>query len=225
MPDDLPDLLFLGDSHSLALEEGARALGLRTESVSFGGSAWADGKFGWGDDGFNPRGSVQGRRALNALRERFGVKNVFGLGIPVVTTAGFHLGRLLRPFDWFGHRAMGANSAEPESGLVVSDAMLGEYISHFRGPHIRLLKKLSREAKVVAIAPPEINREQNFWPLREKVIGQMRGAGIDVFDPFETLFEKGEVLAQHLIAEDGAHATAEYGQMVMNALRESGWPD
>lgn len=219
----LPDLLFFGDSHTIALEEGAQALGLNTASLNFGGSAWADGKFGWNEEGFNPRASVQGRRAIEALRERFGVQDVFSLGIPVVTTAGFHLGRLIRPFDWHDHQVMGATDRSFASGLVVSDAMIEDYVVHYRAAHLRLLKRIGRSAKLVAIAPPELTPERNFWQVRDVVIRLMKRAGIEVFDPIEVLYGTREMLPAELIIDDGAHASAEYGTMAMRALRESGW--
>lgn len=219
-----PEILFLGDSHTIALEEGARALGMKTDAVRYGGSGWSDGKLGWNADGFVPKGSPMGVRALEAVRERLGVKNVFSLGIPVVTTAGFHLGRLIRPFDWYDHRVMGASDTAFDSGLVVSDAMAEAYVAHFRQPHLRLLRRVARLAPVVAMAPPQLEQDRNFWPVRALVIRLMRQAGITVFDPNAVLFGEETVLPAHLIEEDGQHASAEYGLLAMKALRDSGWP-
>lgn len=218
-----PEILFLGDSHTIALDEGAQSLGLRTEAVRFGGSGWSDGKFGWNADGFVPKGSPMGQRALEAVRERLGVRNVFSLGIPVVTTVGFHLGRLIRPFDWHDHAVPGRNPEQADHGLVVSDAMAEAYVTHFRKPHVKLLKRVMQQARVVVMAPPQLEEDRNFWPVRALVTRIMRQAGIEVFDPNAVLFGEEKILPAHLITEDRQHATSEYGALAMAALRDSGW--
>ncbi|MGD9916473.1 MAG: hypothetical protein AB7U46_00520 [Paenirhodobacter sp.] len=214
-----PDLLLLGDSHTIALEEGARSLGLDAAALRYGGNVWHEGKFGWNDNGFFPKGSNLGRRVLGQMQERLGVKNVFSVGAPVLTTVGFHLGRLTRPFNWFDHAVMGPGDPAPTSGLLASDALAEAYVAHFRGAHIRVLKRLSREAKLIVVPPPAISEEPNFRQLRAIVIRLMQRAGLEVFDAAEALHGAGPVPA-HLIEADGQHMTAEYGAMVIERLRD-----
>lgn len=216
-----PDLMLLGDSHTIALEEGARSLGLDVAALRYGGNVWHDGKFGWNADGFFPKGSKLGKRELATLQERLGVKNVFSVGAPVLTTVGFHLGRLTRPFNWFEHSVMGPGDPEPRSGLLASDAFVEAYVAHARGPHLRMLKRLSREAKLIVVPPPAISDEPNFRQLRAMVIRLMQRAGLEVFDGAQVLFDD-QPLPAHLIEADGQHTTPEFGAMVISRLRDEG---
>ena len=216
-----PDLMLLGDSHTISLEEGARSLGLDVAALRYGGNVWHEGKFGWNADGFFPKGSNLGRRGLAQLQDRLGVKNVFSVGAPVLTTVGFHLGRLTRPFNWFDHVVMAPGDPAPNAGLLASDALAEAYVAHFRGGHIRMLKRLSREAKLIVVPPPAISEEPNFRQLRAMIVRLMQRAGLEIFDGAQALFGDAPLPA-HLIEPDGQHTTPEFGAMVISRLRDAG---
>ena len=71
-----PEMLFLGDSHTVALADGAAMLGVETASVWFSGSLWHDGNFAYGVDGFEPVEAPMGEALLEISRKGFGVVGV-----------------------------------------------------------------------------------------------------------------------------------------------------
>lgn len=217
-----PDLLMLGDSHTIALEDGAKRLGLAVEVLRFGGGGWHEGKFGWGPDGLVPKGSPMGRHSLEQLREKLGVQNIFSLGLPIVTTIGFHLALMVRPMGWFGHQMMPATGEAPKTGLLMSSAFVSDYIDHYRAAHLRVLRRLSREAKVIVVPPPVLTTDPQTAAVRGLIIGKMRALGLEVFDPMAELLPEEPVLPARFLGDDPNHATADYGEMVISALRTAG---
>ncbi len=217
-----PDVIMLGDSHTIALEDGAKRLGLRTEVLRFGGGGWHEGKFGWSAEGFVPKGTPMGRSALEAIRGRLGVQNVFAVGAPVITTVGFHLALMVRPMGWSGHRMMGLNGETPKDGLLMSAAFAEAYVEHFRGAHFRLLRRLAREARLIVVPPPPMTTEPNIARIRALVIDRIRQMGIEVYDPMTELLADEPGFPARFVGDDPSHATADYGELVMAGLRAAG---
>ncbi len=216
-----PELLILGDSHSIALKEGADLLGIRAEALHFSGSQWHDLKFSYGTHGFEPRGVRAGVQQMRALREKLGVTDVFGMGIPVISTLGFHLGRLVPPFGWNDHRVF--EPGKPmDSGLIASTRFAEDYVALYRARHIRTARRLARNAKLVIVAPPPAFDRPNYDAIRGIVTRQLQAAGVTVYDPKDDLLPKGGTLPAELLMPDGVHATAECGAMILQAMAERG---
>lgn len=217
-----PDFVLLGDSHTIALEDGAKALGLTPAVLRFGGAGWHERKFSWGADGFIPRGSAMGTRALARLREEMGVTNIFGTGVPVITTVGFHLGQLVGPMGWSDHHIQRTPDDMPQDGLLMSSAFVEAYVLHYRRPHLRLLRRLAKSTRLVVVPPPTIADYGNIPQVRALLIRLMRNEGLDVFDPVEKLLSLDAPFPEDLSAGDGNHANAAFGSMVIDALRKAG---
>lgn len=217
-----PDFMLLGDSHTIALEDGAKALGLTPGVLRFGGAGWHERKFSWGADGFVPRGSAMGARALERLRTGMGVTNVFSTDIPVITTVGFHLGQLVGPMGWSDHHIQRSPDDMPQDGLLMSSAFVEAYVLHYRRPHLRLLRRMASAARLIVIPPPTIAAYGNIPQVRAVLIKMMRDSGLDVFDPVAELLSLDAPFPESLSSGDGNHANAEFGSMVIEALRERG---
>ncbi|MFD2173081.1 hypothetical protein [Rhodobacter lacus] len=218
-----PDVLLIGDSHTIALEDGAKALGITTEAFRIGGAGWHEGKFAWSADGIIPRASPMGRNAIEAIRARHGVSNILHLGAPVVTTVGFHLGSLVRGLRWNNHQVLGPDGVAPDQGLLISENFLTHYIQSMRTQHLRVLRRMAREAKVIVVPPPPLNLDGNGLCARAILIRWMRKSGLTVFDPMQELLDGAPALpGRFLDASDPNHANAAFGQMVMEALRTRG---
>ncbi|PTV95290.1 hypothetical protein C8J27_105236 [Rhodobacter aestuarii] len=215
-----PEVLLVGDSHTIALEDGAKELGIATEVFRCGGAGWHDGKFGFNADGIVPKNTPMGRRSIDGIRERQGVTNILTLGVPVITTIGFHLGMLVRGLRWTGHHVVSEVEPMPEEGLVASEAFLTAYVQHHRTQHIRVLKRMAREADVLVVPPPPIGIDINGHKAREILIRLMRKGGLTVFDPMVELFADEPGFPSRFVKDDPNHATADYGKVVMTALRE-----
>lgn len=214
--------MILGDSHSIALRAGAALLGLRAEALHFSGSQWHDGNFAYGENGFEPRGVRVGMLQLRDLRARLGVTDVFAIGVPVISTLGFHLGRLVPPFGWAGHR-IDTDAATPEEvGLNASVALAADYAAHYRARHIRVARRLARAAPLVLVAPPPAFDRPNYTAFRDILIRQMTAAGLTVYDPKDDLLPDGGTLPAELLMPDGVHATPECGAMILTAMRDRG---
>lgn len=217
-----PEFLFLGDSHVAALQAGASLLGVRADGLSFSGAAWHDARFAFSRTGFEPRNAPAVRLQFEALRSRLGTIDVFSSGPPVISTIGYHLGRLVPPFGWSGHRAFQPGDSENLAADIVSASFLEDYVRHFRQAHFRLARRLHGRAELVVVAPPPAFIRPNYTPFRNVITGMLRDFGIKVFDPAEELVEDTGILAPSYLAEDGIHGTAAYGAAVLTAMHKRG---
>lgn len=218
-----PELLFLGDSHTAALADGAALLGVQTASVWFSGSLWHDGNFAYGTRGFEPVSAPTGEAGIAKLREQLGREDPFAGDLPVITTFGFHLGRLTRPFNQHGHQSFTKNG--PEGILSASIALTEAYVMHHRQHHIDTAKHIAAKARTIVVAPPYFTNEPNFGELRTTIIRMMRKQGLTVFDPLADLFGAGNPVPPEFMMEDGQHGTSEYGAIVLGAIGEAGLID
>ncbi|SOC06488.1 hypothetical protein [Rhodobacter maris] len=218
-----PEVLLIGDSHTIALEDGAKALGIATEAFRIGGAGWHEGKFAWGSDGIVPRASPMGRNAIEAIRARHGVTNILHLGVPVLTTVGFHLGSLTRGLRWNNHVVLGSDGVAPEQGILVTESFLTRYIQSLRTQHLRVLRRMAREAQVIVVPPPPLGLDLNGRSARAIVISLMQKAGLTIFDPMQELLSGETDLPDRFFdAEDPNHANAAFGKLVMETLRARG---
>ena len=103
-----PDLLIVGDSHSIALKAGCDTLGMDTELLSFSGNLWHLGHIVLHrHHGIWARSPALQHR-LQAVAQRFQSAYLPAPDVPVIATFGFHLGR--------GFRYLGLRAGGPEGG-------------------------------------------------------------------------------------------------------------
>lgn len=215
------DLIVLSDSHGRAISEGAKAFGLNTRELSFSGNGWHTGRFRCGKNGFFPVANKQRRRVMTELQDELGEKNVMKAGIPVVSTIGFNLGRLVPPFGYRGHRALHDDVIDDEELLFVSDDFIEDYITAFRAKHFATARKMSKAGNLIIIPPPIFLERANFRVFREKIKNRLRTVGATVFDPMDELADSNGLLSEVFDAGDQEHANGAYGQEVVKCLQNN----
>lgn len=221
--DEEPEVYFIGDSHCAALLAGAKLLGLRAEGASWSGSTWHDGRFALNENGIVPRKLPQAERIMEDLRSRLGRERVVPPGLPVVSTLGFHLGRLVPPYGWNGHEALPRAEGYPETAEITSRAFLRDYIRHHRNRHFRIARRWARQENLILVAPPPAFERPSYRAFREELRGWYRGEGLTVFDPApEFAAEEGALVPPALLEEDGIHGTPEYGARILRAMLREG---
>lgn len=223
MAEPEPEVYFIGDSHCAALLAGARSLGIAADGVSWSGSTWHDGRFALNENGITPRGLPHAGRLMDALRGRLGRDRVVPPGRPVVSTLGFHLGRLVPPYGWNGHEALPRDEGFPTDTDVTSRAFLRDYIRHHRSRHFRIARRWARQERLILVAPPPAFERPSYRAFREELLTWYQGEGLQVFDPTpEFAREKGGLVPPALLEEDGIHGTPEYGARVLRAMQRAG---
>ncbi len=217
-----PDLLILGDSHSVALKAGCDALGLRAEMLSFSGNIWHQGLVSL----HRNRGiAVRNRgfqRRVTDLAQRLGRGNVLSPEVPVLASFGFHLGRIVPPFGYNGHKADPAQFLADGESQFASRALTEAYARHYRQGHVRMLKRLAGMVPTIAVAPPDIFGTVNYPQFVSVVKAMIREAEVSLFDPCAELFPGKTGLPAALVAEDGVHGNAAYGAQVIGLLLDRG---
>lgn len=218
-----PQLICIGDSHCAALLSGARQLGLSCDGAAWSGSVWHDGHFTFDENGIAPVGLLKIEKTVNELRERLGRDRLVQLGQPVLTTVGFHLGRLVPPFGWNGHQAFASNEVRLEEAHVTSRAFLRDYVRHHRAKHFRVLKAWAAKDNLIVVTPPRAHQRPSYDAFLEELIVYYRSAGIFVFDTSAVFadHEDGLVPAS-LLEEDGLHGTSDYGAKIIEAMTREG---
>lgn len=215
------DLIILSDSHGRAIADGARNLGLNIREVTFSGNLWHECRFRYGSAGFSLGRVGPSRQSMADLVAELGVADIMRAGVPVLTTMGFHLGRLVPPFGWHGHVASTEALYENEGALFVSPDFLHQYIDMFRRKHFRFMHQMSRNGKLIVLPPPLIQTRLNYHVFREHIKQRVIAAGIPLFDPMDELAGKDGVLPASLAASDGTHANASYGEKVIKAMKRA----
>jgi hypothetical protein len=216
---EAPDLLIVGDSHTTALALGCAALGLRPATLTISGSLWHGGHIGLTPDGQLAARRPQQMRQIEVFAGRAGGADMFGLGLPVVMSAGYHLGRLVPPLGYHRHVADEADfKADPEA-LFVSRAYLTAYVRHWRVRIARMAKAIAARAPLVVVAPPEVSVRPGFLTVRGECTRLIRRMGVTVFEPLEhEPFSAMRPLPDRLLAEDRVHGNAAYGSEVVLKL-------
>ncbi|WP_102226573.1 hypothetical protein [Acidimangrovimonas sediminis] len=218
-----PQVYFIGDSHCAALLAGARQLGLRAEGASWSGSTWHEGRFALNDNGITPRGLPQAGRMMDELRARVGRDKVVPEGMPVVSTLGFHLGRLVPPIGWNGHEMLPRDEGFPEGADIVSRAFLRDYLEHHRRRHFRIARRWARQERLILVVPPPAFERPNYRAVREILVDWYRDAGLTVFDPAGAFAAEPQGLVPAtMLEEDGVHGTPDYGARVLRAMVREG---
>lgn len=218
----LPDLLILGDSHTAALKAGCDAHGLQAEVLGFSGNLWHAGHIVLTrTQELRVRGAAMQVR-LKAVEDGLGGSSVLRPDLPVLASVGFHLGRLVPPFGFRNHVAEKEAFEAEEDRLFASSALLADYVQHFRGGHLRFLRRLSRLVPLTVVAPPHFYTAQNYAAFYGYLAGAIRGTGLGFCDPREAWGHLDAPLGAEFLSADGVHGNEAYGERVVGYMLEKG---
>jgi hypothetical protein len=217
-----PEVIVIGDSHARALKDGCDELGIPSGLLSVSGNFWHMGRVGF-DAELGIR--MRGNKALNArgqqVRERLGGRPVLNPDVPVIVSAGFHLGRLVPKLALRHVSSLDEFEADP-AALFVSDDFLRGYVNHHRERQLRLLRRLARRASVTVVPPPLTRRSPTMWAAYRAICDMMRRARLDLYEPMADLGGLGEGLDDSYFRPDRIHGNAQYGLAVIERLIELG---
>ncbi len=217
----LPDLLIVGDSHSVAIKAGCDANGLDAALLSFSGNHWHAGNVVLHrEHGLWVRGDAMQDR-IRAVRARLGGTGVLRPDLPVLASVGFHLGRLVPPFGFRGHVTRKADFNADGESIFASSGLVTAYAEAFRSNHIRFLRRMARHAPVTIVAPPPLYDQPNYAAFCDAISGMIRAAGLTFYDPRED-WGDGAPLGQEFLAEDGVHGNADYGRLLVGHMIDRG---
>jgi len=227
----LPDVILVGDSHVLALQQGCEALGLNAAMLKSGGIHWNQGKIRVfpirrGRSPVMP--ALQPR--VEELQAQMGVRDVFDGSVPVIASIGFHCGHLARAFGRQGHVAWPPPKDLADEGgdhevMFASGAVQRAFIEDRRERHFALLKYIGQRCKLTAVLPPrapknedKIRFRHNIDALTNTITRRIRAGGTDVYDPNTDFVEDDQLLPWEWVNDDGFHGTPAYGKLVMERL-------
>lgn len=219
-----PDVLFLGDSHVIALDKGARELGIQTESVQYSGNMLNLYGIGYRKRTIFVPTAKKGNKKVIEVQEKYDVADILDLGVPVITNLGFHLGRFISPFDWKHHKTYRAhNYGRYENEIVISNSFLTDYIINYRRQLLSFVKLMSERCDVLLVPPPKVKHVANYDLARQIIIDLMEKNNIPIFDPAHLIADESGYTPKELLESDGAHGTTEYGVLVMKELQQRGF--
>lgn len=218
----LPDLLILGDSHTAALKSGCDAHGLKAEVLGFSGNLWHAGHIALNRaQQLRVRGAAMQAR-VKAVEESLGGGSVLQPDLPVLASVGFHLGRLVPPFGFRNHVTETEAFDATEDRLFASSALVADYAQHFRGAHLRLVRRLSRLVPLVVVAPPHFYTAQNYAAFYACLADAIRRTGVRFCDPREAWGGDGAPLGDEFLSADGVHGNEAYGKRIVGHMIENG---
>lgn len=217
------DLIVISDSHGRALAEGAANLGLEVRAVTSSGTHWHRGNFNFTRNGFQLTKSKRAQSQARLLRNEILEKGLSTKTIPTLSTIGFHLGQLVPPFGWYGHRALPEQFQENVDTRFASDAFLAEYIQTFRRRHFVVARKMARSGRITVVPPPVTFRRANYAAFRSHIVRHYQDIGVPLYDPVVELTGSDDVLPDKFVAKDGVHANAKYGEQAIKQLQASGF--
>lgn len=218
----LPDLLILGDSHTAALKAGCDAHGLKADVLGFSGNFWHAGHIFLNRAlDLRVRGAAMQAR-IKAVEESLGGGSVLRPDLPVLASVGFHLGRLVPPFGFGNFATEQAGFDAAEDRLFASSALVSDYALHFRGGHLRFLRRLSRLVPLTVVAPPHFYTGQNYAAFYGFLADAIRGTGVRFCDPREAWGGHGAPLGPEFLSADGVHGNEAYGARIVGHMVEEG---
>ncbi|GHC48491.1 hypothetical protein [Neogemmobacter tilapiae] len=223
MKTDLPDVLVLGDSHSIALADGCRALGMRVESLYLSGNLWHAGRVALhAQHGFWVQGMPAAQKQILALRERLGGRSLLSRDVPVLASFGFHLGRVVPLFSLHGHMAEPKDFEANSNALYASQSLVDGYVTAFRGQHLRVARRMGRLAPTTFVLPPHYSTWGNLRHFALRIAARLQAQGLRVYDPALAFDPSGAPLEQKWLTSAGNHGNAEYGQAVVGHMLDKG---
>lgn len=209
----------VGDSHAIALAEGAKRLGANTGMAYLSGNDWHSGtvrfhrKLGLvavGRPGFQKR--------MKEACAQLETDSLLQGDHVVLTSLGYQLGRLLPPMRRNGHGFACVSEGDPHP--VVSSGFVAATVHAKRAGQIELVRKLARRRRVIVVSPPVLKRTPEDDLVRDIIGSALTGAGAELVDTRFVLPDDG-VLPDAFRHEDGIHGNAEYGEFILKHVREN----
>lgn len=213
-------LFFFGDSHTGALTRGAQAIGLpHFGSATMRGTLWLNGAFEFSASGGLTIHEEQGTDLLNASLAAAGVKSLFELRVPVVTTLPY-----LPERDLISFAANHTISLDTEFNRVfVSAAAFRASVVQRRAKLFHMLGSLvDHGVSVNAVTPPSrIEPATVAFRLHDVVADELEQIGVKVQLTRDwSTDESGILLKQYETSKvgDSVHANNSYGADVILRL-------
>ncbi|MGL5012438.1 MAG: hypothetical protein ACRC6I_21425 [Paracoccaceae bacterium] len=217
---EVPQLLIFGDSHTAALDLGAKAEGITSGLLYLSGNIWHTGQIVVHPNlELDQAGSRYVRRRVSDAREAMG-GTLFRAGAPVLASAGYHLGRLLPPMTHYGHSPDPEALARDPDASFMSSAVFEAMITQRRRTVWRLLRLVATRCDLTVIAPPILSDDPMQMMAARFITRRLREQGLHVFDPREVDGPLGRVLPPEWRADDQVHGNAAYGQAVLQHILE-----
>lgn len=226
---DTPQVLILGDSHTLTLKMGCDALGIRAVHAWIGGLHWNDNVISLGGAHgiqalHRPRMSAQIETAAQALN----VTDLTDPGVPVLGSFGFHLGRLsigmivqrqhfsTQPGFSFDHAA----------DSVFSQDYAEDYVTEKRGPILDIAAAIAKNTDLTMIKQPLAKKanEPVVDGLAAIIAGRLEAQGTRVFPGVDDMTDpKTGLVDPKYLEDDGGHGNEEYGTRTVQAMIDQGF--
>ncbi len=223
MQPDLPDVIVIGDSHSNALVAGCIAQGLKVEMLRFSGNIWHAGAVVTDEEhGIWVHKNKAMQAQIVELRARLAGRSVLTPEVPVLLSAGFHLGRFVSPFGALGHVTEARAFAGEAQSQYVSQRFASAYLGAHRGVHLRVIRRMTRQTQITVVAPPicqDVPNVHRFLALQK---ARMEAVGLRVYDPNADFQTAEHCLPAAFVAEDMRHGNADYGAAVIGKMIADG---
>jgi hypothetical protein len=216
-----PELLIIGDSHTGALAAAAAGRGIRAETMFLSGNFWHDGHLE-----FHPKAGLfcphrpGVNRDIRALRAKIGGASLFAPGIPVLASFGYHLGRMIRPFEnrVFAMTETGFDAKHHAS--FASQGFIAAYVAHHRDALIQMLERAHQSCDLLVVAPPVLNADPMAFAMAGIITARLTALGIAVFDPRDEADWGQAPMAAAFCDADGRHGNADYGAAVLSRIAD-----
>ena len=206
----------VGDSHAIALAEGAQLAGLTVGMAFLSGNDWHSGVVRFHRRlGLAATGRPGFQRKMRDGCANLGTESILAGDHIIVTSLGYQLGRLVSPMARAGHRFNSDLSVD--TPLLVSRGFVEATVMTKRASQFDLVRKLTRRRRVIVVSPPVFGRSVSDDLVRDIIGEALERAGADVFDTRRLAPDDG-VVPEKERHEDGIHGTADYGRRVMEAV-------
>lgn len=222
-----PEVLVIGDSHSVAMKMGCDALGINAVLVSVGGLHWQGGAVVLGGPhGIKATYGRETRKAIETAAEALGVDNLLDPGVPVIGSFAYHLGRLSFPLKAarYGIYDEGFDFVHKDD-KVISRAYAEEMIDEKRGPLLEIAYQMAANTSLIMVKQPKVasNDTDLHRTLDEMISTRMRENGVLTYDHIAAVAdpETGWV-PEHLLEEDKGHGNADYGRACVQDIIDRG---
>jgi hypothetical protein len=219
-----PEVIIIGDVHARSLMDGCEALGVPAGLLWESEIHWHAGRVNFDAVlGISMHDNKSLLAQAERIRDRLGGRPVPNPEVPIIVSAGFHLGQLVSELVSPRHVTSRDEFEADSEALSISEDFLRGYVDYHRETQLQVLRQLARRAPLTVVAPPfKRKTTATAWAAYRAICDLMREARLDLYEPMADLGEIGEGLDESYFGPDGKHGTAEYGRIVIENLIERG---